>query len=108
MPSETPTFHHFPLLPKEIRLIIWETAINPQLIPITSIITPLIPSHVPSFLHLLGGDPPYTHFILDSTIPYTLPYSQPRPNEPYYTALSIPSQPCSPALLSTCAESRAV
>jgi hypothetical protein len=99
MSSQTPQFPRFPSLPKEIRLIIWELSLTPQLISVTSQISPFIPHHAPRFLYFLGGDPPFQNFTLDDNI---------RPNEPYYTALSYPSSSTPPPLLSTCQESRAV
>jgi hypothetical protein len=96
--STPTTFQLFPQLLPEIRLLIWEHALQPRIIPFTCTLSPFNPRRAPQALHLVGGDPPFTHFSID--VPQ-------RPTSPYYLAQCSPGNISSPALLRTCHESRA-
>ena len=97
MDSSTSAFPLFPLLPKELRTSIWEHAITPRVIPFERQLYYFSPQHAPSFIYLLGGDYPFTHFTFETLE---------RPNSPYYTAHLEPVNVQYPTILEVCHESR--
>jgi hypothetical protein len=97
--STPTTFTLFPLLIPEIRLLIWEYAIQPRIITFSCELHNFNVRHAPQSLYLVGGDAPHAHFTID--VPQ-------RPTSPYYLVQCYPGSVASPALLSTCHESRQV
>jgi hypothetical protein len=97
--STPTTFTLFPLLLPEIRLMIWEYAIQPRIITFSCELHNFNIRHAPQSLYLVGGDAPYAHFTID--VPQ-------RPTSPYYLVQCYPGSVASPPLLSTCHESRQV
>ena len=95
--SNLTTFDYFPHLPKEIRDMIWQHSLTPQLISFRCKIYNFAPRHAPAFIFFLGGDEPYTHFTMEDI---------PRPCSPYFTAHLEPVNINAPGALSTCRESR--
>jgi hypothetical protein len=97
--SESTSFTLFPCLLPEIRLLIWEYAIQPRVIIFKCELYNFNIQQAPQSIYLVGGDPPYEHFEIG--IPQ-------RPTSPYYLVQCYPPNVASPPLLSTCHESREV
>jgi hypothetical protein len=97
--SEPTSFTLFPFLLPEIRLLIWEYAIQPRIITFRCQLYGFNIQKAPQNIYLVGGDPPYEHFEIG--IPQ-------RPTSPYYLVQCYPPNVASPPLLSTCHESREV
>ncbi|PMD15890.1 hypothetical protein NA56DRAFT_328219 [Hyaloscypha hepaticicola] len=97
--SEPTSFTLFPFLLPEIRLLIWEYAIQPRIITFQCSLYNFNIQDAPQTIYLVGGDPPYEHFEIG--IPQ-------RPTSPYYLVQCYPPIVASPPLLSTCHESREV
>ncbi|KAE9380799.1 hypothetical protein N431DRAFT_477670 [Stipitochalara longipes BDJ] len=96
---ESPNFTLFPMLLPEIRLQIWEHALQPRIISFSSSLYSFDVRNAPQALYLVGGDAPYSHFTMD--VPE-------RPPSPYYLVQCYPLHVASPPLLGTCHESRDV
>jgi hypothetical protein len=99
MSSTSRTFTLFPQLLPEIRLLIWEHALQPRIITFTCTLYSFNVRNAPQALYLVGGDAPYSHFTMD--VPQ-------RPTSPYYIVQCYPDDVASPPLLGTCHESREV